>query len=125
VDTGNSLCDPVSGDPVVVVEHSAISHLLPGPMQDPGVCAGDAIAVIERMIDTPWAGRLRLIPFQSLGNDRGILLGIKPDRVEIVRDSRVLKVDKVVVGVHGRSLDAGKDYNAIINPSLLDRAISA
>jgi len=125
VDTGNRLCDPVSGEPVVVVEHNAIRELLPGPMQEPGSCAGDAIGVIERMMESPWSGRLRLIPFNSLGNDRGILLGIKPDRVEFVKDSRVRKVEKVVIGIHGRRFDAGEEYNAIINPSLIDRSIPA
>ncbi len=125
VDTGNSLCDPVSGEPVVVVEHSAIRDALPGPMRDSSACAGDAVGVIESMMGTPWALRLRLIPFHSLGNDRGILLGIKPDRVEFTRDGRVQKVEKVVVGIHGRRFDEGRDYNAIINPSVLDRAIPA
>ncbi len=125
VDTGNSLCDPVSGEPVVVVEHSAIKDVLPEPMREPAACTGDAIGVIERMTGTPWSGRLRLIPFNSLGNDRGILLGIKPDRIEFLRDSRVQRVDKVVIGIHGRRFDAGREYNAIINPSLLDRAVPA
>ncbi|MCL6610782.1 MAG: sigma-E processing peptidase SpoIIGA [Peptococcaceae bacterium] len=125
VDTGNSLCDPVSGDPVVVVEHGAVRDVLPGPMKDPAVCAGDAVGVIERMMDTPWSVRLRLIPFRSLGSHRGIMLGIKPDRIEFSSDGRARKVDKVVIGIHGRRLDPGRDYNAIINPSLLDRAIPA
>lgn len=125
VDTGNSLCDPVSGEPVVVVEHNAIREVLPGPMKETSACTQDAIGVIERMIDTPWSGRLRLIPFHSLGNDRGILLGIRPDRVEFVRDNRIQRVERVVVGIHGRRLDAGEEYNAIINPSMLDRAIPA
>lgn len=125
VDTGNSLYDPVSGEPVVVVEHSAIRDVLPEPMKEPAACTGDAIGMIERMTGTPWSGRLRLIPFNSLGNDRGILLGIKPDRVEFFRDSRVQRVEKVVIGIHGRRFDAGREYNAIINPTLLDRAIPA
>lgn len=125
VDTGNSLCDPVSGEPVVVVEHSAIKDVLPGPMKETGAFSRDAVSVIESMMNTPWSGRLRLIPFQSLGNDHGILLGIKPDSVEFVRDGRLQKVEKVVIGVHGRRLDAGGDYNALINPSLLERAVPA
>lgn len=125
VDTGNSLCDPVSGEPVVVVEHSAIKDVLPGPMKETGAFSGDAVSVIESMMNTPWSGRLRLIPFQSLGNDHGILLGIKPDSVEFVRDGRLQKVEKVVIGIHCRRLDAGEEYNALINPSLLERAIPA
>lgn len=125
VDTGNSLCDPVSGEPVVVVEHRAIRDLLPEPMKECEICAGDAIAVIEKMMGTPWSGRLRLIPYHSIGNDGGILLGIKPDRVEFVRDSQIHKIEKVVIGVNGRRLDAGEEYNAIINPVLFDRAVPA
>jgi stage II sporulation protein GA (sporulation sigma-E factor processing peptidase) len=125
IDTGNSLCDPVSGEPVVVVDYSALKDLLPGPMKDSGACSADAVAMMEKMMDTSWSGRLRLIPFQSLGNDRGLLLGIKPDRVEFVWDSRKLKVEKVIIGLHGKRLDAGRDYNAIINPALLERTIPA
>jgi stage II sporulation protein GA (sporulation sigma-E factor processing peptidase) len=109
----------------MVVEYGAIKEVLPGPMREPDACTGDAVRVIERMIGTPWAGRLRLIPFHSLGNDRGILLGIKPDRVEFVRDSRPQKVERVIIGIHGRRLNASEEYNAIINPSLLDRTIPA
>ena len=122
IDTGNSLSDPVSGEPVLVVEHSALMEVLPAAMKEKDVCTGDAILLIERMMDTPWAGRLRLIPFQSLGNDRGLLLGIKPDRVEFVWKGQVRKVEKVVIGVHGRRLDIGGEYNAIINPSLIEWA---
>jgi len=125
IDTGNSLCDPVTGEPVVVVEHSALKDLLPSPMKDTGACTGDAISLIESMMATSWSGRLRLIPFQSLGNDRGILLGIKPDRVEFTWDNRKLKVEKVVIGVHGKRLDAGEEYNAIINPALFERSVPA
>lgn len=125
VDTGNSLCDPVSGEPVVIVEHGAIKDVLPDPMKEAGAFNGDAFSVIEKMMNTHWSGRLRLIPFKSLGNDRGLLLGIKPDMVEFVKDSRVQKVQKVVIGIHGRRLDAGEDYNALINPSLLERAKTA
>ncbi len=125
LDTGNSLCDPVSGEPVVVVEHSVIRDVLPEPMREAADCAGDAIVVIERMMGTPWFGRLRLIPFRSLGSDRGMLLGIRPDRIEFILDNRVRRVEKVVVGIHGRRLDPGEEYNAIINPSMLDRAVPA
>jgi len=125
IDTGSSLCDPVTGEPVVVVEHSALKDLLPVPMKDTGACTGNAISLIESMMDTSWSDRLRLIPFQSLGSDRGILLGIKPDRVEYTWDSRMLKVEKVVIGVHGKRLDAGDEYNAIINPALFELSVPA
>lgn len=125
IDTGSSLCDPVSGEPVVVVEHGALKDLLPGPMKDAGACSVDAITLIERMMDTPWSGRLRLIPFHSLGNDSGILLGLRPDRIEFVMDNKIMKIEKVVIGLHGRRLNAGRDYDAIINPSLLEWAETA
>lgn len=124
LDTGSSLCDPVTGEPVLVVEHDVIKELLPVFMKSNDSCK-DVIKVFEEMANTEWAGKLRLIPFESLGNDRGLLLGIKPDKVVFVRDNKVQEIDKVVVCIHGRKLDAGHDYNAIINPAMLDNAIPA
>ncbi len=119
VDTGSSLCDPISGDPVVVVEHSAIKEILPQTMKDKD-CCDDAVKLVEMMAETSWSERLRLIPFQAIGTNRGFLLGIRPDKVEFSIDNKKVEVKKVVVCIHGMNLDAGREYSAIINPAVLD-----
>ncbi|MFZ5596352.1 MAG: sigma-E processing peptidase SpoIIGA [Bacillota bacterium] len=119
VDTGNSLRDPVTGEPVLVVEYGAIKDLLPEPMRVENAYSGNGASVIEKMAGSRWSGRIRLIPFRSLGNDSGMLLGIKPDRIEFIHESRVRKVDRVIVAIHGKKFDRGEEYNAIVNPAVL------
>ena len=77
VDTGNSLCDPVSGLPVMVVSPAALHgvlgelyplFLLPDPTEILAAAAGlDALR-----------GRLRLVPYSAVGA-RGFLVAFRPD----------------------------------------------
>ncbi len=123
MDTGNSLTDPLSGDPVIVVEYEALKPVLPpevrksfeeGQLADPRLLA--------HLTNTPWATRLRLIPFQSLGQQHGLLIGIRPDLVEINQGSRNIKTEKVIVGIYGHRLHSGESYQALLHPALLEAA---
>ncbi len=74
-DTGNTLRDPVSGDPVLVVEAAIAEKLLPlSPEQ--------LAHPVETMASVKMPG-LRLIPYSAVGQSAGLLLGIRPDRVEV------------------------------------------
>jgi len=78
VDTGNSLCDPISGRPVIVVDPEAFLPLL-----DPAKAA-----VLRAARDAPSAflalgGRgLRLIPYHTVRGG-GSMLALVPDRVTL------------------------------------------
>lgn len=83
VDTGNSLTDPLSGQPVLVVEGARLLPLFP-PGQVPGReelrSPADAL---ERLSVGALRGRLRLLPYRAIGVDLGMLLCLKPDRVKV------------------------------------------
>ncbi len=75
VDTGNTLRDPVTGCPVLVVEASAAEKLLPF-----------APGELEHPLETIVARRqpqLRLIPYTAVGQTGGFLLAIRADSVKI------------------------------------------
>lgn len=72
-DSGNTLCDPFSGEPVLVVGGQSARELLgPLDLRDP------AGAVAQ------WsgAGQCRLIPYHALGGS-GMLLAVRCDRVTV------------------------------------------
>lgn len=76
VDTGNQLCDPVSGKAVMVISPQAAAPLFPNHrelLEMDGVemlqCA-DAIEELQ--------GRFRLIPYSSLGGS-GLICAFRPD----------------------------------------------
>lgn len=72
-DTGNTLRDPVTGSPVLVVDSAAaqmLTGLSPGQLQHP----------VETMGAIPG---LRLIPYRAVGTSNGLLLGMQLQQVKI------------------------------------------
>lgn len=90
-DTGNALCDPVSGYPVMVVAPAALkgvfAELAPlFSLSDPTELLRCA-AEIE-----PLRGRLRLVPYAAVGA-RGLLAAFHPDSLSVNgRENRELLV---------------------------------
>lgn len=75
VDTGNTLRDPVSGCPVLVVESSVAEKILP-------LSARELAHPLETLASGKLPG-MRLIPYTAVGQSAGFLLGIRADCVEI------------------------------------------
>lgn len=70
-DTGNTLRDPFTGEPVLVAQETAARELL-GPVD-----LSDPAPILTR-----WQGKARLIPYRVLGG-QGVLLTLRCDRVTI------------------------------------------
>ena len=120
IDTGNDLKEPISQLPVLVVEFSAIQNLLPTEFTELyKKIENKIIENINLISGYSSLISIRLIPYDSLGNKNGILLGFKPDIVEITNNSEILKTDKIVVGICDNKLSADNEYKAIIGPQLV------
>ncbi|OAT81795.1 hypothetical protein A6M21_10385 [Desulfotomaculum copahuensis] len=122
VDTGNSLTDPLTGEPVIVVEYDLLKDAFPEAVREVWEKGGEGVALLAGLGATGWASRFRLIPFRSLGQDNGLLVGVRPEAVEICRDGRVFKAKRVVVGVYRQQLDQCSAYRALVPPVLMDAA---
>lgn len=89
VDTGNSLTDPITRYPVMIVEYDAILDLLPIRLQE--LFKGSRLPSIDeitlKLENTLWMTRLRIIPYQALGTENGMLMGFKPDSVIVEKES--------------------------------------
>lgn len=75
VDTGNTLRDPISGKPVLVVDETVagkLSTLTHAQLRDP-------IATLSQCPDPGY----RLIPFSAVGSPGGMLLGLRPDSLHV------------------------------------------
>lgn len=152
MDTGNHLRDPLLQVPVMVVDYESLAPLLPPavrPAFEAGPQGGrslpdteqtapdtkqtlsratqplprvDAEALIDVLEGTPWAERLRLIPFSSLGQPDGLLVCFRPDAVYFWDGERMVVATQALVGVHGRRLDEAGRYNALLSPDFLTSA---
>lgn len=69
---------------------------------------------LEEANSTMYDYQLRMIPFSSLGNQNGLLLGFKPDYINIYYEEENSKKE-AIVGIYTESLCGGSnEYNAIV-----------
>ncbi|AEF95165.1 peptidase U4 sporulation factor SpoIIGA [Desulfotomaculum nigrificans CO-1-SRB] len=121
LDTGNQLTDPLSQRPVIIVEFDALQPALPDKIVEmfANQQAQDGSRMMLALADTPYAKRLRLIPFKSVGQENGMLLGIYPDVVVIRHGGKSHIYKDVVVGIYNHQLSPESTYKALLHPQLL------
>ncbi len=102
LDTGNTLTEPFSGLPVVVVGEKCIRHLLP-----------DELTKSDASISN-LTGGIRIIPYSSVGGD-GLLKGFMPDGITVESNGKKRSTDCVYIAVSNRQ----SDIPALINPDIL------
>jgi len=120
IDTGNTLADPISKFPVIIVELKAIEDILPDLIKD--LLKNDNFqleAITDNLKNTEWINRFRIIPYSSLGKTNGILIGFKPDNVKLINKGDIIKINKTIIGISTNKLSTNGDYNALINPDIL------
>lgn len=93
VDTGNSLREPFSNDPVVVLERETARRVMPP----------------EGSLN------FRLIPYDAVSGS-GVLKAFRPDQLTIYCGKKVLRVSRVYIAVSETRLGASE---ALLNPDLL------
>lgn len=86
VDTGNQLRDPLTGTAVVVVEEAAVAPLVPHGLRAAIAGGADIVAWARAATACGWHDRLRIVPFASVGRERGFLPGFRPDALWLEPD---------------------------------------
>lgn len=108
LDTGNELCDPVTGEGVLVAEAEALGALLGA---DAALLRADPLDSFQALAETPpLRGRLRLLPCSSATGGGGLLLCFRPDEVRV--DARRARLS---VAVARNTLSADGEYQALIS----------
>ncbi|MBU5292728.1 sigma-E processing peptidase SpoIIGA [Anaerosalibacter bizertensis] len=122
VDTGNSLKEPISQRPVIIVEFFAIKDLLPEKVQNLFLENEDLDLdeITDIMIESVDEIKLRVIPFKAIGTENGILLGFKPDEILIMNEATEKKIEEeIVVGIYNNKLSNDNKYKGLLNPEIL------
>ena len=125
VDTGNSLIDPISQNPVIIAEFDKIKHLLPASVtalfhdenQD------DLTAIAASFAAGGLNTRIRMIPYSAIGKS-GVIVGFRPDKVEVIESCRggtlPPATENVIIGICDFALSNDGEYHALMNPLLCD-----
>ena len=122
LDTGNLLKDPITGFPVIVVEHKSLYSLIPEKVLDnlEKILGGDIDDLTKDEEFNKTISRFRMIPFSSLGKQNGLLLGIKADSVNIILDEKTESINNVIIGIYDKSFTKNEMYSAIFGLDLLE-----
>lgn len=101
IDTGNTLTDPISGDAVLVTDACVAGELL-------GL-RPEALGNPLQTLSTAGIAGLRLIPYHTVGNPSGLLLGIRADEV-LLNGKRCRRI----IAFAPHSIGTGKAYKALV-----------
>ncbi len=115
IDTGNMLKEPFSNTPVVVIEKTLLYDCIPKEILNhlDEIIGGDLKKIPDK-IQEKYISKLKLIPFSSLGQQHGMLLGIKPQYIKIIREEEIKTKENVILGIYQQSLTKKGEYQAII-----------
>ena len=116
-DTGNLLIDPMTGKPVIVIEYEIIKNIL----------SEDIVHCIEnshiynydfQLLKSENYTKFKLIPYQSIGNQKGLMPAIVLDQIEIAKVTEVIMHKKVVAAVSKEDLSTRNDYHIILHKNI-------
>lgn len=119
LDTGNSLCEPLSGMPVLVAEYGAVQTLLPRslrPMFQKGL-----LQTLPDLEGTSWEKRLRMVPYGGLNGKGGVLPAFRPDELAVTIKNKTVKIKDVFIAVCGGRLSSDGRYRALLTPLLFQK----
>jgi len=120
VDTGNSLVDPISQNPVIIAEFDKIKHLLPSSIVElyRAENQDDLTALAASFAVAGFNTRIRMIPYSAIGKS-GVIVGFRPDKIEIMDEDEKKFTKDVIIGICDFELSADGAYHALMNPQLI------
>lgn len=118
LDTGNLLSDPVTGEPVVIVEFNKIKNLF----------SKTVINKFEYMMgggknyeSDDYDTNVRIIPYVSVGNSTGVMFSCKVDCVKVEYHGEINVINNVLIGFSRDALTKNNKYSALIGLKILER----
>jgi stage II sporulation protein GA (sporulation sigma-E factor processing peptidase) len=133
VDTGNFLKDPLTGKPVMIISADAAKRFLPEEIVREAVRWEKSPVLPEVLMNSSYASRVRMIPFHSIGEERGYLVGIRPDEIRIGvhnkkgADKTVTASEGAVLAIFRGRFSGGRteeDCSILLHPSMIEGGIA-
>lgn len=118
LDTGNLLTDPITQTPVMIVEAEKLNNIIPK----------DILKNIENIlydstfdnIDEELKTRCSIIPFSSIGRNNGMIIGFRPDYIQIdTPDGEEIR-KKVIIGIYNHKIARNGLYSGLMGLNLLN-----
>lgn len=118
IDTGNLLKEPISMEDVIIVEKDSLKDFIDEDTfkEIKNILNGNLIGDVNRNI---YNYKFKVIPFESLGNENGVLLGFKPDYIKIYSPEEELVKNNVFIGIYDGKLSKSNLYTSLVGLNIL------
>lgn len=125
LDTGNKVYDPLTKEPVIIVTQKILQSLLPQNINMAYASMPEDISfLINEASRCDFGIRIRAIPYHSLGNPNGILLGFKADEVHISKNhSKWERVEDAIIAIYQYDLNVEGTYHALLHGDVVNKKI--
>lgn len=118
IDTGNLLKEPITQTDVIIVEKTSLENIV----------ESEILENIDNILNGKWIDNnenihdyhFKLIPFMSLGNDNGLLIGFKPDYIKIYDEEENIRND-ILIGIYNGKLSKSNLYTSLIGLDVLKK----
>ena len=119
LDTGNKLKDPITLVPVIVIKKKKLYNFLPEEILEniDKIIGGDSNKLIEENIK--YMSKFRVIPYNSIGKQNGLMLGFKADEVKIIIDEEERTIKNTIIGIFNQSFNS-QTYSALISLEIIE-----
>lgn len=105
LDTGNFLYEPVSQMPVCILEEETFLKYFHEPL--------------FKMIEKQEAEGIRMIPYQSVGREHGMMPAVMANDMKITKEDRIIEHKKAVIAISKVSLSKWGAYEMLLHPDLI------
>ena len=117
LDTGNSLKDPITSNPILLVNFEVVKNILPKDVVT--VCQNNLYSLTSLSKESE--RRVRLLPYISVGNQNGLMLGYKMDKIKIyLTNEENIVLDNALIGINTTKLNNQNDFDALLSIELLE-----
>lgn len=122
LDTGNLLKEPLTGNSVIIVESRCLKEILPIEIIEniSEIINGNMDVISNCENCREWICKLRIIPYESIGIKRGVMLGIRTDYVEVITDEVQKSNENIVIGIYENIFSKYESYSAIFGLDILE-----
>ena len=121
LDTGNLLTDPITKNPVVIIESEKLKDIIPIE-----ILKNIDEIIYNSNFETKFEDfktRCSIIPFSSIGKNNGILIGFRPDYIKIYTNNGEEIRKKVIIGIYNNKISKNGLYSGLIGLNLLNEEI--
>lgn len=119
IDTGNSLRDPITNAPVIIVYYKSIIDVLPDELREVILKDYSYEIIKRRVMESELKSRIRIIPYKALGVENGVLIGIRMDLAVSRLKSRTNVVKEPIIALYNKPISNTGDYQALTYPGII------